>query len=66
MVETQLGGLPVNRLSFVNSYDVFGNVTSTYSDVDRTNRLVTVTTDTGDSTTNAVQIAEYLVANNLL
>jgi len=55
-VETRID-LPGNRLSYVNSFDIFGNVTASYQDVDRTNHKITTTTDTSDSNVNAVSIA---------
>lgn len=55
--EKQISGLPANRLSYTKSYDIFGNVTTTATDVDRTNKKVTTTIDVSASTTDAMQIA---------
>ncbi|MDI1336598.1 MAG: hypothetical protein PSU94_10515, partial [Lacunisphaera sp.] len=55
--ETQLTGLPTNRLSRTDTTDIFGNVTSQFVDVNRSGKLVTTTTDAPDSTTDAVSIA---------
>jgi RHS repeat-associated protein len=56
-VETQLSGLPTNRLTRTDSTDIFGNVTSQFVDVNRSGKLVTTTTDAPDSTTDTQQIA---------
>jgi RHS repeat-associated protein len=55
--ETQLNGLPANRLARADTTDIFGNVTSATTDVERSNKRVTTTTDTPDSTTNTVRVA---------
>jgi RHS repeat-associated protein len=56
-VETQLSGLATNRLSRTDSYDIFGNVTTQYVDVNRGGKTVTTTTDAPDSMTDAQQVA---------
>ncbi len=56
-VESKLSNLAANRLSRVDRYDIFGNVTTTYVDVDRANKKITTTTDHPDSTTDSVNIA---------
>lgn len=56
-VETQLTGLPSGRLARSDTFDVFGNVTTTYTEVDRANKKLVTTTDTPDSTTSAVAVA---------
>jgi RHS repeat-associated protein len=56
-VETQLSGLPTNRLSHTDSFDVFGNLTTQTVDVNRAGKLLTTTVNTPDSTTDSVQIA---------
>lgn len=56
-VETQLSGLPTNRLSRTDRTGIFGNVTSSYTDVERSNKRVVTTTDHPDSTTNTVAVS---------
>ncbi len=56
-VETQLSGFASNRFALTNTTDIFGNVTSQFTDVDRSGKKVTTSTDAPDSTTDAVQIA---------
>lgn len=56
--ETQLTGLPANRLSRVDQYDIYDNVTSQWVEVNRSTKTVTTTTDAPDSATNAVQVVQ--------
>jgi len=56
-VETQLSSLPANRLTRTDVYDLYGNLTTTYTEVDRANKKLIITTDTPDSTTNVVSVA---------
>jgi RHS repeat-associated protein len=57
MVETQLSGLPTNRLSVDQTTDIYGNVTTQTVDVVRGSKLVTTTATYPDSSTSAVQVA---------
>lgn len=58
--ETQLDGFSAagsgyTRVSRQDAYDVFGNVTTTYSEVKPSIKTAVATVDTSDSTINAVQ-----------
>ncbi|MCG8406928.1 MAG: hypothetical protein MI923_17155 [Phycisphaerales bacterium] len=52
----QLTGLPLGTTSLTKSIDVHGNDTVSTTEIDRTNKLVTRTTDTPNSTADAVSI----------
>lgn len=51
-----LTGLPSNRLSETEYYDIYGNITTVYTTVDRAGKKVVTTTNAPDSDTDAVQI----------
>jgi RHS repeat-associated protein len=56
-VERKLAGMSANRLSRTDTFDEFGNRTSSGVDVNRSDKLLATTTTYPDSSTSAVQLA---------
>jgi len=55
-VETQLNGFPAGRVARTDAYDAFGNCTSVTTQIERSLKRVTVTTDHPDSNLDSVNV----------